>query len=278
MSKFTGQIAHTRSAAPRATYRAAAIALAMAGLLPAIAAHAAEITVRATSAFRFEPNDVTINVGDTIKWVNAGGLHDVKADDDTFIGPQGQSWTFRRTFNSPGEVLYHCTVHSTPGQPITTAMNGRINVVGTPAVQINRGMSGAWFEPATSGQGMLIDVDPVTRFMFVAWFTYERPGSQAAPKIGSADNRWLTAQGNYSGNAAELSLFKTGGGTFDVGGGTTTTPSGRLTLEFINCNSAVATYVVTPDFFSSTIDLQRVLPGTQTACETAAAAESVEWD
>ena len=237
----------------------------------ASSAFAAEVIVR-LRGLEFEPNDVTINVGDTVRFVNAEGFHEVADDNNTWLSPSGQGWQFRRQFNTPGEVLYYCTVHSQPGRPIASNMNGRINVVGAVPVKLNRGMSGAWFEPATSGQGMLLDVDPATRFVFVAWFTYERPSTGApgdAAKVGVSDNRWLTAQGNYAdgSNAVTLSMFKTGGGRFDQGGATTTTPAGSLTLEFTGCNSAIATYTLTPEFVSGTIELTRVLPGTEADCQ-----------
>jgi plastocyanin len=256
----------------RATGRragAACIGLVLAALAPP--SFAAEVLVRVRNDV-FVPNDVTINVGDTIRVQNEQGLHEVSADNNSWLSPSGQGWVFRRQFNTPGEVLYYCTVHSQAGRNINQFMNGRINVVGAVPVKLNRGMSGAWFEPATSGQGMLLDVDPVTRFVFVAWFTYERPSTGApgeAAKVGVSDNRWLTAQGNYTdgSNAVTLSMFKTGGGRFDQGGGTTTTAAGTLTLEFTSCNSAIATYTLTPEFISSTIELTRVLPGTEADCQ-----------
>jgi hypothetical protein len=58
---------------------------------------------------------------------------------------------------------------------------------GTQYITINAGHAGAWFNPDTSGQGQLIDVEPEEQFIFVAWFTY---GEDSA--LGQ---RWLTAQG-----------------------------------------------------------------------------------
>lgn len=132
-----------KSAAWRGHVAFLAVALAA---LP-LQSFAAEVTVRVRSNV-FVPNDVTINVGDTIRFQNEQGPHEVAADNNSWISPTGQGWVFRRTFNSPGEVLYYCTVHSTPGQNINSFMNGRINVVGRPPVRLNRGMSGAWFEPS----------------------------------------------------------------------------------------------------------------------------------
>ena len=80
---------------------------------------------------RFSPNDITIEVGDTVRWTNASGgaAHDVTADNSSFASTTASSFTFPRTFNSVAEVLYYCSVHSSPGQNRNTRMNGRVQVV-----------------------------------------------------------------------------------------------------------------------------------------------------
>ena len=79
----------------------------------------------------FSPNNLTIEVGDTVRWVNGVGgmLHDVTADDSSFSSVTSSGFTFERTFNSVEEILYHCTVHSSAASSGGTTMNGRINIV-----------------------------------------------------------------------------------------------------------------------------------------------------
>lgn len=78
----------------------------------------------------FSPNDLTIEVGDTVRWTNnAGRTHDVTADDGSFASETASSFTYSRTFNSVAEILYHCSVHSSPGQNRETSQNGRVVVV-----------------------------------------------------------------------------------------------------------------------------------------------------
>jgi plastocyanin len=78
----------------------------------------------------FEPNDLTIQVGDTVRWTNQSGrTHDVTADDGSFASVTSSNFTFSRTFNSVAEILYHCSVHSLPGLDRDTNQNGRITVV-----------------------------------------------------------------------------------------------------------------------------------------------------
>ena len=75
-------------------------------------------------------SDLTIEVGDTVRWTNsAGRSHDVTADDGSFASVTAASFTFQRTFMSVEEILYHCTVHSRAANQGGTSMNGRIVVV-----------------------------------------------------------------------------------------------------------------------------------------------------
>jgi plastocyanin len=246
--------------------------LALAAVVPARAA-VVDVEVR---NFVYVPNDITINAGDTVRWTNIGnGVHNVAADDGSFRNAVSSSnWVFNRQFDQPGEVRYYCEVHSAPGLDINNAMSGRITVLpaGGPSFEINRGISGAWFNPPTSGQGFLIDVEETSRFMFIAWFTYERAGatgSAPAPKLGAPEHRWLSAQGNYSGDTATLQLFRTSGGRFDQGGGTTTVNVGTLTLRFESCTAGIATYAITTDGgLAGSIPIQRVIPGTESDCAT----------
>ena len=89
---------------------------------------AAVVEVRLQN-FRFVPNDVTVQPGDTVRWSNQIGFHDVRADDGSFSRPaENAPWTFERTFTRAGEVFVFCSVHSAPGVGINAGMNGRINV------------------------------------------------------------------------------------------------------------------------------------------------------
>jgi plastocyanin len=105
--------------------RRLAIALPVA-LLLAAPAHAADQTVRATPQSTFTPNSLTINVGDTVTWVNDGGQHNVKFDDG-FEEPAEPAFTWstnpKRTFTAPGSYRYVCEAHAGSG------MIGRVQVV-----------------------------------------------------------------------------------------------------------------------------------------------------
>ena len=77
----------------------------------------------------FSPNDLNIKAGDTVRWVNnSTHRHDVTADNFSWSSPQATSFEYERTFNTVGEVLYHCTLHSVAGRNIANFMNGRLTV------------------------------------------------------------------------------------------------------------------------------------------------------
>ncbi len=224
---------------------------------------AAEVTVTLRN-FAFEPNDITINVGDTVRFVNQSGFHDVQADDGSFgNAAAGAPWEFTQTFDSVGEVFVHCSIHSAAGANIDTSMNARIDVVEA-GFAINQGLSGAWFNPLTSGQGILFDIEPGEQFIFGAIFTYE---TATAAKLGAPEHRWLTVQGNYQGNTAQLPIFVTSGGVFDQPVPTNTVPIGNATVIFDSCTSATLGYELDDPPLSGLIRLQRVIPGTEALCQ-----------
>ena len=128
--------------------------------------------------------------------------------------------------------------------------------------QINAGHSGAWFNPATSGQGLLLDVEPAEQFMFIAWFTYTDAAS-----ANPFEQRWLTAQGNYNGNTAVLDLFETLGGKFDDPQKVTTTKVGEVTVSFSDCGHGQAIYSFDEEDLQGEFPLERAIPGSGNTCD-----------
>lgn len=249
--------------------RIAVLAVSLLGLAFSALAGATNVTVT-LSNFQFTPNDIVIHTGDTVHFVNSSGVHNIVADDGAYTSgnPQGAPFSFDHTYSTAGEFRVYCAVHSAPGQNINTAMNARITVQpAAPTFAINQGISGAWFNPTTPGQGFLIDVRPSDNFIFIAWFTYEAetPGVPIL-KVGSNDQRWLTAQGNFTGAGAQLPIFNTTGGQFNGPRGTTTTQVGTMNVNFSSCTAGTLTYTL-PNNLTGQIALQRVLPGTESLCQ-----------
>ncbi len=62
----------------------------------------------------FRPDNVTVQVGDTVVWTHTGNRpHDVTSDDGTISSPRrmGNGQTFFYTANTPGTFPYICTIH-----------------------------------------------------------------------------------------------------------------------------------------------------------------------
>ena len=137
---------------------------------------------------------------------------------------------------------------------------------------INAGLNDAWFNLATAGQGFLIAVFPDKKEMFVAWFTFdtERPPEDVTAFLGEPGHRWLTAQGTYEGDTANLTIFVTEGGVFDAAEppvSTDLTGDGTITLEFADCTEGLVTYEIASLGISGEIPIARIAPDNVALCE-----------
>ena len=137
---------------------------------------------------------------------------------------------------------------------------------------LNAGFNDAWYDPATAGQGFLIAVFPEIQQVFVAWFTFdtERPPESVEAILGEPGHRWLTAQGSFTGNTAELSIYTTEGGVFDSAEPPAQNdgmPDGTMTIEFDNCKEGMVSYDMTDPPVSGMIPIQRIVDDNVVLCE-----------
>ncbi len=83
----------------------------------------------------FSPANLTIQVGDTVRWTNPadnGPVHNVTGD--TFSSVTAESFTFQMTFTQAGVESYLCTIH--PG-----SMQGSITIEGGGGGQVDLSMT-----------------------------------------------------------------------------------------------------------------------------------------
>jgi len=75
----------------------------------------------------FTPNMLTITVGDTVRWINEQGFHNVVADDNSFTSgaPSSDPWVYEIVFTTVGVNPYYCEVHGGTGG---VGMSGVITV------------------------------------------------------------------------------------------------------------------------------------------------------
>lgn len=122
-----------------------------------------------------------------------------------------------------------------------------------------RGLSGTWYNPQTSGQGFVMEVAPDfygsgKGALFAGWYTYDTSAA--------GGQRWYTLQGQVSSGSptATIPIYFSHGGAFDVGGTVSTEVVGQTTLSLSDCNHAVLKYVFSDGSGrSGTVPLTRLL-------------------
>ncbi len=124
-------------------------------------------------------------------------------------------------------------------------------------------LSGAWYDPNTSGQGLFIDVSPGITTLFGSWYTFFPANFSASPPR----QQWFVFQsGSFAPtatSASDIPLYSSSGGSFGVGGGVTRATVGSVNLTFQSCTSATLTYTISPSTLNSqsasgTINLVRL--------------------
>lgn len=79
----------------------------------------------------FTPEDITIELGDTVTWTNVGGFHNVDGRQSTYpdnpatfySGPASSGWTYFHVFDVPGFYDYECNPHAGLGMVGTVSVN-----------------------------------------------------------------------------------------------------------------------------------------------------------
>ena len=124
--------------------------------------------------------------------------------------------------------------------------------------------SGAWNNPATGGQGLMIDIVPSINTFFAAWYTYA-PQSEAL--TGPAGLRWFTLEDNtYTPgdlNLKDVPIVTTSGGVFNTPSEVTSVQVGSADVTFTSCTTMTLKYTFTQGEFSGlsgTIDYRTIGP------------------
>ena len=140
-------------------------------------------------------------------------------------------------------------------------------------LQMNVGLSDAWYNPGTSGQGFYISVLPDLGLVTLAWFTYdtERPPEDVTANLGEPGHRWLTALGSYTGNQAVMNIEFASGGIFDTATVIERTDppgsDGTITLTFDSCRTGTVKYDIPSIDQTGTVPIQRITDDNVELCE-----------
>ncbi|HEY6985948.1 MAG TPA: hypothetical protein VH375_07685, partial [Rhodanobacteraceae bacterium] len=131
-------------------------------------------------------------------------------------------------------------------------------------VNINQeGLSGTWYNPATSGQGIQLtfspdDTTPGQGSLFGAWYTYDITAGQ------TDSQRWYSLEAGILGDAdnVAVTIFQNIDGNFNAPPATSAVAIGSGTLTFDTCQTGTFSYAF-DDGRSGTIPLQRLLPNVE---------------
>ena len=127
----------------------------------------AQVTnVVAVSNFKFEPANLTIDVGDTVRWTNNEGTHSVDGSTATYPNnPEsfkndggGAGWVFSFKFTKEGIYDYQCGVHG-------ISMTGKINVGNVTGITKVTSLKGANYVYPNPTKGLLNFVFPESKMV-----------------------------------------------------------------------------------------------------------------
>jgi hypothetical protein len=128
---------------------------------------------------------------------------------------------------------------------VATNFAGQTASVTAPAAGLDldqHGLTGSWYQPTTSGQGIEVevypDLSPGTGFTQVSWFTFDTAA-------GLADHqRWYTLSGSVTSGqpSAALTIYQNVGGNFNAAPITMAQAVGTATLSFATCTSGQLAY------------------------------------
>jgi plastocyanin len=219
----------------------------------------------------FSPSNLTIDAGDSVVFTNAGGAHNVHADDESFRcargcdggtsagngDPSPDEWHATVTFDHPGSVSYHCDNHAGMG------MTGTITVQSMAAdVQITSGFTGTWGDAGATGQ-LGLNLEVLTGGNLVA------EAYMFAPAGGQA---WVGGIGPIDGDHATIgvSTINGAGGRFAPNFDPTqvqNTRWGTLTLRFSDCNHGTLDWASSvPGYASGSLPIIRVTQPAGLSC------------
>lgn len=109
-------------------------------------------------------------------------------------------------------------------------------------------LSGSWFDASTGGQGLVLDVNPLQKNFFAAWYTYAADGAQEG---GAASERWYVLQAPFEPGASKVEgapIYADYGGVFDNPVGPVPVAVGKATVTFQSCTAATLTFAFDAGF------------------------------
>lgn len=152
-------------------------------------------------------------------------------------------------FRDDGAALQMATVTGSVGAGYRASLEVGISVAATaiaPDVD-QHGLTGTWYQAATSGQGFSLVVYPGSDtggqgLISGGWFTYD-----IAPSGGVEKQRWYTFSGPLQAgrSSATVPIYRNIGGNFNAAPVTQAQEVGSMTLAFSSCTAGEVSYAFT---------------------------------
>lgn len=139
-----------------------------------------------------------------------------------------------------------------------------------PFTTLTPGFNGSWWNPENDGQGFTFEVYPELGSLFVTWYTFDTTfadGNETAV-VGEPNQRWLTAQGDFNGTSADLTIYLTEGGIFNTDNAVTRTEAGTMTVDFNDCRTAQVEFSLTDSGLTGMIPVERISGSIVPFCES----------
>ncbi len=117
------------------------------------------------------------------------------------------------------------------------------SVAGEAAPTVANAIEGAWFDPGSSGQGLMFNTipaqEPAQSSVFSTWFTYDTEAAPDDPR----QQHWFTLQGPLgSDGQSTLAILRTIGGALIDGATNNTQRVGTATLTRLGCDQLRLSY------------------------------------
>ena len=161
------------------------------------------------------------------------------------VGPLGQA-TISFSDCSTGSLTYQFNDGSLPRTIPLTRLTPNVTCSptgDTGAAASDYLLSGNWYDPGTSGQGLMFDFGPSINNLFAAWYTFKPNGEQIG---GGASQDWYTLQTNQVTpgltSLTGIPIVQTSGGVFDNPVSTDSVQVGTANIAFQSCSAMTLTY------------------------------------
>ncbi len=110
---------------------------------------------------------------------------------------------------------------------------------------VDSSVSGHWYTPEFNGQGFAFTPKPNENRLLGSWYSWGENGSQvwfALDSAGPLSGAAAAANGGFDNQSAVFTLYRSTGGAFISSQPVATEPAGTLTIEFADCNNAIASF------------------------------------